>query len=100
MPVATRERSSQEPLDEIQDVAHRVPGDVALHLRVVRPAILRTYVRAACLPEYLDLASEHGYALAVDWRLAVDGAVRLVFTRDDVDGVPATRPALRPVPQA
>jgi hypothetical protein len=99
MPVATREFSTEELLDEIADVAHRVPGDVALHLRVVRPAILRTYVPAANLPEYLDLASEHDYALSVDWRLATDGAVRLVFTRDDLSALPPSRPALRPVPQ-
>lgn len=97
MPVAARRFDFEEPLDEITDVAHHVPGDVALHLRVVRPAILRIYVSASRLPEYLELASECGYCLAVDWRLATSQAVRLVFTRDDLDDLPASRPALRPV---
>ena len=97
MPVAAREFSLEEPLDEITDVAHRVLGDVALHLRVVHPAILRTYVPAALLPQYLDLASDFGYHLAVDWRLATSGAVRLVFTREDLDDLPAVRPAMRPL---
>jgi hypothetical protein len=88
----------EDLLVENTDVAHRVPGDVALHLRVVHPAIFRIYIPAADLPDYLDMASGHGYSLAVDWRLAVDGAVRLVFTRDDVADRPF--PLLRPVVSA
>lgn len=101
MPVAARDislESFEEPPDETLDVAHRAPGEVGLHLRIVRPAILRTYVPAAQLPRYLDLATENDYALAVDWRLATSHAVRLVFTRGDLDDLPVTRPALRPLP--